>query len=411
MFAELHWTPGVLAQAEDRCHRIGQPNAVNVMYLVCEDPTLSVDMQLWDMLGRKVNNLGRVVDGERNTSLDAKRDIDSLTSQGERMSGQDELQSFFAETAIHHQRDQNKQSKLPVKGTILSFFAKQQQQQQVPQPGSNDQISIPSEKESTTTSDALSATALGDTIVEWACHACTFINTRKRSKGIRLECEICGATHQGNEVGDFGTLPSSSTPSTQTTSNLVTPRREPRDNVRRRQESEVKSLVGDEEHFEDSVVSSFSRTTFPNQSNVIVIDDALPIQSSPSETIAPPNKRMKTERRKSGSTVCEAITLTEKCDSSPVLFSVSKNSGRVMIHYEKNKEPSLVSFDLEEILCREVFDQLLETKLDRKRTGTNSAVSSPSISLKFDNSAIDKGKFPPSMAAVTTPWDGTTRLK
>ena len=43
IFAELHWTPGVLAQAEDRCHRIGQINAVNVMYCLCKDEENSVD--------------------------------------------------------------------------------------------------------------------------------------------------------------------------------------------------------------------------------------------------------------------------------------------------------------------------------------------------------------------------------
>jgi hypothetical protein len=66
------------------------------------------------------------------------------------------------------------------------------------------------------------------------------------------------------------------------------------------------------------------------------------------------------------------------------LFSVSKNSGRIMIHYEKSKEASLVSFDLEEILTNEVVDHMMEAKLDRRLTGT-------SISLDFVDSALVKG--------------------
>ena len=99
MFAELHYTPGrliclflyhfrsllsrlasstktsrfsfvrpfnligVLAQAEDRAHRIGQKNAVNIMYFVCKDETISVDNAIWKMLGRKVGTLEQVIDG------------------------------------------------------------------------------------------------------------------------------------------------------------------------------------------------------------------------------------------------------------------------------------------------------------------------------------------------------------
>jgi SWI/SNF-related matrix-associated actin-dependent regulator 1 of chromatin subfamily A len=65
MMAELHWTPGVLAQAEDRCHRLGQTNAVQVLYLVCKDPDLSVDMQLWQMIAKKTGDLGQVMDGSK----------------------------------------------------------------------------------------------------------------------------------------------------------------------------------------------------------------------------------------------------------------------------------------------------------------------------------------------------------
>lgn len=34
IFAEMHWTPSQLLQAEDRAHRIGQKSCVNVHYLI-----------------------------------------------------------------------------------------------------------------------------------------------------------------------------------------------------------------------------------------------------------------------------------------------------------------------------------------------------------------------------------------
>lgn len=54
VFAELHWNPGTLFQAEDRAHRVGQNDFVQVQYLVAKD---TADDFLWPMIQRKMDVL------------------------------------------------------------------------------------------------------------------------------------------------------------------------------------------------------------------------------------------------------------------------------------------------------------------------------------------------------------------
>lgn len=55
VFAELFWNPGVLIQAEDRVHRIGQANSVGIHYLVAKG---TADDYLWPLIQEKVKVLG-----------------------------------------------------------------------------------------------------------------------------------------------------------------------------------------------------------------------------------------------------------------------------------------------------------------------------------------------------------------
>lgn len=64
LFAELHFTPGVLAQAEDRAHRMGQKaSQVQILYMVDRDRRVSIDSKLWEMLGRKMGTVDKMIDG------------------------------------------------------------------------------------------------------------------------------------------------------------------------------------------------------------------------------------------------------------------------------------------------------------------------------------------------------------
>jgi len=50
IFVELDWTPAIISQAEDRCHRIGQENAVLIQHLVING---SIDSKIAKMCVRK----------------------------------------------------------------------------------------------------------------------------------------------------------------------------------------------------------------------------------------------------------------------------------------------------------------------------------------------------------------------
>ncbi|XP_047032444.1 SWI/SNF-related matrix-associated actin-dependent regulator of chromatin subfamily A-like protein 1 [Helicoverpa zea] len=57
LFAELHWNPGILTQAESRAHRLGQRGCVRVRYLLA--PRTADDL-MWPMLQGKLNVLNDV---------------------------------------------------------------------------------------------------------------------------------------------------------------------------------------------------------------------------------------------------------------------------------------------------------------------------------------------------------------
>mmetsp|Transcript_13972 Transcript_13972/g.33857 ORF Transcript_13972/g.33857 Transcript_13972/m.33857 type:complete len:841 (+) Transcript_13972:68-2590(+) len=61
IFAELHWTPGIIEQAEARAHRIGQENTVHVLYLILKG---TVDEWSYAAIDAKQRHTNAILDGD-----------------------------------------------------------------------------------------------------------------------------------------------------------------------------------------------------------------------------------------------------------------------------------------------------------------------------------------------------------
>ena len=71
-FVELEWTPALHDQAEDRCHRIGQHDAVTAWYLLAAG---TIDERIAELLHRKRGIVAAVTDGRR---VDSDSMVDEL---------------------------------------------------------------------------------------------------------------------------------------------------------------------------------------------------------------------------------------------------------------------------------------------------------------------------------------------
>lgn len=56
----MNWTPGIMIQAEDRVHRIGQASSVTIYYMYGED---TIDNLIYPRLRLKSEVIATVVDG------------------------------------------------------------------------------------------------------------------------------------------------------------------------------------------------------------------------------------------------------------------------------------------------------------------------------------------------------------
>ncbi|CDR97445.1 helicase conserved C-terminal domain containing protein, putative [Babesia bigemina] len=84
VFAELHWVPGLMIQAEDRAHRMGTKHRViNIHYLIAEN---SVEEMMWRVINRKWEGVTATLNGETsNLTLLKEAEKNKLTEEANQL--------------------------------------------------------------------------------------------------------------------------------------------------------------------------------------------------------------------------------------------------------------------------------------------------------------------------------------
>ena len=66
VFGEMYWVPGVILQAEDRCHRISQTQPVTIYYLLGQE---TIDTYIHPVLDKKLKVLDNITDQRADRTL------------------------------------------------------------------------------------------------------------------------------------------------------------------------------------------------------------------------------------------------------------------------------------------------------------------------------------------------------
>jgi hypothetical protein len=102
IFAEVHWTPSLMLQAEDRVHRIGQENSVNIYYMYGSE---TMDEIIFPVLTQKSHVIAE--------TLDARRAEYNLRMKAKQGLNQEEINKLEEEADRRNKDKQKKQKASP----------------------------------------------------------------------------------------------------------------------------------------------------------------------------------------------------------------------------------------------------------------------------------------------------------